>query len=294
MAMDDQEKMQRLLRLILLLAGKRRYKMPELQSRTGLTARSIYRYLNTLESVGLSVERGNGYRLEEACGPNKNLSQLFHFSEEEAYVLCQVLEQVGGATKVKEKLLRKFHALYDMHALLAIQTPTLAILNALRLGIQEKKQVLLCSYRSSHSYTIADRLVEPFAFQADYESVWCYDTGDYTCKQFRISRIGAANLLDAAWQQERDHRKKFTDAFRMSAEAPIATVALVLDLHAFNLLQEEFPLCVPHVAEQEDGYHLQVPVANYHGVGRFVLGLPAAIRVVGPEDFVVWLKKMRS
>lgn len=83
----DQPKIQRLLRLLMLLTGTRRYALAELQERFQMSERTIYRYLDTIEEAGFVVDRKDGtYRLSTETPPTKSLSNLLHFSEEEAYI----------------------------------------------------------------------------------------------------------------------------------------------------------------------------------------------------------------
>ncbi len=49
-------------------------------------------------------------------------------------------------------------------------------------------------------------------------------------------------LLPAGWMHEEKHPAHFTDAFRMSAPEPVDRVTASLNLKAYNLLREEFPL----------------------------------------------------
>ncbi|HUN02407.1 MAG TPA: hypothetical protein PLS00_06090, partial [Niabella sp.] len=83
----------------------------------------------------------------------------------------------------------------------------------------------------------------------------------------------------------------FTDAFGMSAEAPAATVKLQLNLKACNLLQEEHPQAKQYITANGKDYTLNIPVADYHGIGRFVLGLPGDVQVITPVAFKRFLEK---
>ncbi|MGV3768266.1 MAG: helix-turn-helix transcriptional regulator [Chitinophagaceae bacterium] len=290
--MNDQEKFSRMLRLLLLLCGSRKYTMLELSDRLGTSDRTIFRYLNTFESAGLVINRDNGYHLLTEKDPGKSLSRVFHFSEEEAYILCQALEQIEGGTAIQQKLFQKLHTLYDFKALVNSDSDhSLKNIASLREAIKEKKQVLLKKYRSSNSETISDRLVEPFQFLTDYVAVWCYDPDEGANKQFRISRIMEVEVLEHKWKHECRHAVPFTDIFRMSAEKPIAEVHISMSLKAYNLLIEEYPLAKDHISVDSGKYQLTIPVANFNGITRFVLGLPGEIEVLSPENFKKHLKK---
>lgn len=293
--MSDQAKIQRLLRLILLLSGNKIYSIKEISDRMGLDKRSIYRYLNTLEIAGLVLIRKNGYKLFQNNPHTKAINKLFHFSGEEAYLLYQLLTEARGGNSTREKLMRKLHSLYDFKILASLVGKNeLDHINNLKTAIENRKQVMLKGYRSSNSKTIQDRKVEAFEFLPEYEGVWCFDLTDKTNKQFLISRIQEIEVLDRSWYYEHLHKIPFTDAFGMSADSPICSVKLRLTLKAYNLLLEEHPQAQKHLIYEGKDYLLNIPVANFPGIGRFVLGLPGEVEVIENEDFIKFLKNQQK
>jgi hypothetical protein len=196
------------------------------------------------------------------------LQKLLHFSEEEAYILYKTLSLIEGTSPIKERLVCKLNTLYDFRALSQLQDKSsLEIIRKLSEGIQHKKQVLLNAYRSSNSDSIHDHTVEAFEFLPDYTAIWCYDKDGEFCKQFKISRIKDVELLPAIWQHEPQHKVPFSDAFHMSAEAPVANVKAHLSLKAYNLLTEEFPLAEAYVQPLNGKYMLDIPVADCKPLG---------------------------
>ncbi len=291
--MTDQEKISRTLRLLLMLAGNRKYTRAQIAERIGVEERTVYRYLNTFENAGFVVEQKEGaYSLLTNNDPAKTLGKLFHFSEEEAYILYQALDQVKISNTLKERLVHKLHALYDFKVLAAIGSDkSIENIGLLKEAMNSKKEVLLKAYRSSNSRTIADRQVEPFGFLPDYEAVWCYDLKQKQNKVFRISRIHSVTILPDSWRYESFHAMPFSDAFRMSAPEPIATVTAVLSLKGWNLLREEYPLAAQYVQPKDGTYLLQISVADFGGIGRFILGLASDVHVLGPEAFKEFLRE---
>jgi hypothetical protein len=75
----------------------------------------------------------------------------------------------------------------------------------------------------------------------------------------------------------------------MSASESLATVEAELSLKAANLLREEYPLAERYLSDlgvsETLRYLLKIPVADYHGIGRFVLGLPGEVNVLGSYEF---------
>lgn len=288
--------MQRLLRLLMLLSGKRKYTLQELSRRFEFSERTVYRYLDTIESSGFVLDRSGGaYRLAENTTTSKALEHLFHFTDEEAWMLYQLLDELKGDSTVKNRLVRKLHALYDFKALALLKGKNEDyIISKLSEAISSRKRVVLYEYRSSHSNRIADRRVEAFGFLPDYSAVWCFDAKDNCRKQFRISRIRDVEVLNEPWSAGQDHEPPFTDAFRMAANKPVARVEIRFNLKAFNLIIEEFPLANDYIRLEEGVYKMNIPVADFHGIGRFVLGLPGDIEVVSPPEFEDFLREKRK
>lgn len=292
----DQQKMQRLLRLLMMLTGKRWYSLHEIMDILESSERTVYRYLETFESAGFVLEKNRGsYRLQRSSTSTRSLQNLMHFSEEEVLILYDTLAFIEGTSAVKEQLIRKLNVLYDYKALEKLQqSDDLMKIQILSDAIRNKKQVKLKSYRSSNTDKITDRKVEPFDYLPDYRSVWCYEYESKSCKQFKLSRIDEIELINRDWENELLHKVHFTDAFRISSVKPIDNVEAKLSLKAYNLLLEEFPLCRNHINEEDGHYRLKIPVAGYQGIGRFVMGLPGEIEVLGTKGFKEFLKEERK
>lgn len=287
----DETRAKRILRLLMMLSGTRRYSMQDLEERFRMSARNLRRDLELIESCGYLLDREGGYRLQTDESANRKLKNLLHFSEEEVVILYETLSLIEGDSPIKERLIRKLNTFYDLKVLEQLkQKDDLAKVRTIRSSMEQKKQVTLKAYRSSHSRSIEDRNVEVFDFQPDYRGIWCYDLQSHTCKQFKIARMQSVELLSWQWRYEERHQKPFTDIFRVSAATPMATIELMLSLMAYNLLIEEYPAAFSHIKKKEEGYYLKTTVANYDGVGRFVLGLIGEIEIISPAKFKKYLK----
>ena len=277
----------------MLLSGNRRYTLEELVERFEQSDRTIYRHLEAIENAGFVLNRTGGtYQLQTDNHSVKSLQKLLHFSEEEAYVLYKTIALLEGASPLKNRLAGKLNSLYDFRALSLLPGKnTHEAVSKLGQAIRENKQVLLRAYRSGNSDNITDRTVEPFDFLSDYSGVWCYDTESNSSKHFKIARIEEVAILATPAIHHAQHSIPFTDAFRMSSPALIATVEATLTLKAYNLLLEEYPLAETYVLVVNGHYHLRIPVADYNGIGRFALGLPGEMKVIGPLAFIDFLKE---
>lgn len=288
--------MEKLLRILMLLSGNRNYSRDEIAERFSISGRTVYRYLLTIENAGFVLNRRDGrYRLILDNPNGRSLNNLLHFSEEEAYLLYKTLAELKAGSPLRERLVKKLNVLYDFKALARLeQHQELERVHILGEAMNHKKQVVLRQYRSSNSGAIADRKVEPFRFMEDYKAVWCYDVEDKSNKQFKVARMKGVELLPLSWFHESEHSVPFTDAFRMAAAAPCATVVALLSLKAYNLIIEEYPLTEKYITKEKNQYRLEIPIADYPGIGRFVLGLPGEIEVLQPEGFKDFLREKRK
>ena len=288
----DHAKIDRALRLLLLLSGQRRYSCPELANKFEITERTVLRYLQSFRQCGFVVLCAEGrYHLQTNTPQFKSLQKLMHFSEDEACILYQTLAQIEGSSPVKERLLRKLHVLYDFQVLQKQDGDTLQLIAQLRDAMDARQQLVLKDYRSSNSGQVGDRLVEAFDFLPDYQGFWAYEPASQAVKQFRLQRLGSINANGSGWRHTENHRLPFCDAFGMAAPEAVDSISLRLSLKACNLLREEYPRAVEYLAEDGSAYCITLPVASYYGVGRFVMGLPGHVQVMGSEGFKKFLNE---
>lgn len=288
--------MEKSIQLLKLLASNRTYSTAEIMERFEISERSVYRYLNQIEDNGFVLERQNGrYRLAQNDSETVRLQKLFHFTEEEIFILHRSLSNFELSNTAVKNLVKKLHALYDFQTLTRLKKDgNIENIQKLARAITDKNCSLLLKYRSSNSETVSDRKVEAFEFSPDYEAIWCLDLEDKKVKQFRISRINEVEILKDKWQHASLHQVPFTDAFRMSAEGPITTIKAILSLKAYNLLREEFPAALPYLEKRTSQYYLEIPIADFHGIGRFVMGLPEDIEITESEEFKDFLREKQK
>lgn len=288
----DQPKLERLLRLMKLLTANTTYSVDQLAERLDMSRRTVYRYIDTFREAGFVIKKsGEHIRLDKESPHFRDISQLVHFTEEEAVILKSAIENIDDTNVLKQNLKRKLYSVYDNKTLAdtVVRGKTAPNIRRLVEAIEERKQAILNGYQSAHGGEIRDRRVEPFAFTTNYVHVWCYDLGDSACKLFKTSRIGSVTLSDAPWAHEAEHREGFIDVFRMNGENH-RRVQLELGMLAYNLLCEEFPLAERDVKPIGNGrWMLDTQVAGYAGVGRFVAGLLDDIRIVESPELEAYL-----
>lgn len=285
----EQPKVERTLRLMRLMSGNVYLTVEQLAKRLETSKRSIYRYIDTFKTCGFAVEKiGDSiYRLVSMPAGYRDLEKLVYFSEEEARVLTNLIENLDETNTLKSNLYRKLCAVCDTKSLQEYSGTSKNAANVQALGnaIREQKKVILKDYSSASSSTVRDRLVEPFEFTNNHIDVWCYDCEKNDVRLFKISRIGWVDILGEDWSNDEKHVKGYLDAFRMQGNTQ-THVKLALSLRAKNLLCEEFPLAIPDVKEENGKYYLDTMVSKMEGVGRFVIGLSAEVEIIdSPELF---------
>ena len=290
----DQPKIERVLRLMKMMTSGNRYTVEELAERLDTSYRSIYRYIDTFKEVGFVVHKEEGaiYRLGKESPYFKDISQLIHFTDEEAHIVNQLIGALDDTNMLKQNLRRKLSSVYNCTSLAnsIVKGKNAENVNHIIEAIEEHRQVILHDYSSSHTGSKRDRQVEPIAFTTNYVQIWCYDLSDGKTKLFNTARIGNVEVLDSEWQHEAEHRCGYIDIFRnMGFEQK--RVQLQLGVMAHNLLIEEYPLSERDLTQVDDTHWLlNTMVCNYAGIGRFVMGLIDDIEIIDSPEFVGFLR----
>lgn len=290
----DQPKLERLLRLMKMLTANNAYTVDDLSDRLDMSVRTVYRYIDTFREAGFVIKKnGEHIHIDQSSPYFKDISQLVHFTEEEAYILKSAIENIDENNLLKQNLKKKLYTVYDYKILAEtiVKGKNAENINRLVESIETQKQVVLKDYSSAHGSDIRDRRVEPFAFTTNYVQVWCYDTEDDTNKLFKTSRIGEVVLQTDNWANKKQHQVGLIDVFRMNSDKKLY-IKLKLGLRAANLLMEEYPLAAQYISKVSNTEWLfATEVCCYEGVGRFVLGLWDDVEIVESPDFEKFIKE---
>ena len=286
--------------MMMLTANK--YTIEQLSNKLDMSPRTIYRYIDTFRNAGFLIKKNSDgrFRLDRESKYFKEISELVHFTEEEAYILKNAIESIDENNILKQNLKSKLYSVYNykMIADCVVKGSNAKNVNSLVDAIELRQQVILKDYTSANSKTTTDRLVEPIGFTTNYIQLWAYEISSGETKTFKVSRIGGVEILEKEWEYESQHKKGYIDIFRMHGFNKF-NVKLKLGVKAASLLKEEFPLAEKHLVEHTDNndsryYILDLDVCSYEGVGRFVLGLLDDIEVIGSEEFKIFLKQRIS
>lgn len=291
----DQPKIERVLRLMKMMTGNVNYTVEDLAERLETSPRSIYRYIETFKDAGFVVQKIDGgvYRLGKESKYFKSISQLIHFTDEEAHIVNQLIEALDDTNMLKQNLRKKLTSVYNCTSMAnsIVKGKNAININHIIEAIEGKRQVVLKNYASSHTGIIRDRLVEPFGFTTNYIQIWCYEPESGMNKLFNTARVGSVEVLHQEWQHTTEHREGYIDVFRMMGFEQ-KRVQLKVGVMARNLITEEYPLSERDMTQLDDNHWLlDTQVCNYIGISRFVLGLMSDIEIVDSPEFEQYVLK---
>ena len=291
----DQPKIERVLRLMKMMTGNVNDTVEDLAERLETSPRSIYRYIETFKDAGFVVQKIDGgvYRLGKESKYFKSISQLIHFTDEEAHIVNQLIEALDDTNMLKQNLRKKLTSVYNCTSMAnsIVKGKNAININHIIEAIEGKRQVVLKNYASSHTGIIRDRLVEPFGFTTNYIQIWCYEPESGMNKLFNTARVGSVEVLQQEWQHTTEHREGYIDIFRMMGFEQ-KRVQLKVGVMARNLMTEEYPLSERDMTQIDDNHWLlDTQVCNYIGISRFVLGLMSDIEIVDSPEFEQYILK---
>ena len=283
----DQPKLERLLRVMKMLTANNSLTVDEIADQLSISPRSVYRYIDTFREAGFVIKKKNNcIKLDKSSPYFKDISDLLHFSPEEAYILKEAIESIDENNVLKQNLKKKLYTVYNYNILAETIVNGKNGRNVERLvdAIESRRPVILRNYSSAHGNDIRDRCVEAFAFTTNYVQVWCYCPEENCNKLFKVSRIGSVDIQPGYWKHTRKHKTGKIDIFRMNSSETFH-ITLKLGLRAMNLLVEEFPLAAPQLRKLPGNQGLlDTDVCSPEGVGRFVMGLPEDIEIINSPE----------
>ncbi|WP_319482095.1 WYL domain-containing protein [uncultured Draconibacterium sp.] len=292
--MPHNNKSFRLLRMILFLSGSYPKTKEECMDFLEINKSAFYEYRNELQTIGFNMLQKEGrFWIETKSEASNLLSNMLHFTEEEAYVLSKSIDAIEGHSISVQKLKQKLVAFLNREKVIDayLKKEKSAIALSLNQAKKGRRQVLLVDYSSGNSQTVRNRRVEPFEFKEDFNLLWAFDTELKKNRQFKICRIGDIVTTPFDWEFERLHRSMPVDVFRNTGELN-KQVEFTMNLRARNLLTEEYPLAGKNIAEKPNNKFLfKAPVAKYEGPARFVLGIAEDISLIGDGGFLKFVKE---
>ena len=290
----DQTKITKLLRLMKLLTGNVSRTIDQLAAEMGITSRTIYRYIDTIREAGFVVNKlyGNVYAMGKVGRGLSDFNKLIYFTEEEAYIVAKMINGIDNNNILKRDLQRKLASVYDSTSIANyVDNPANAAnVEALAEAIKRRKQVILKQYESAHSDEAKDRLVEPIEFTANMIDVWAYDVDKGENRMFKVMRIHSVEETGIDWAFKSKHKVLKPDVFRMTGTLSVPII-LQLNTRAKSLLVEEFPLAEKDLKRDGNKWLIKTTIHSMEGIGRFVLGLAADIKILEGDVLREYIQK---
>lgn len=277
----------KVVRLIEMLKADERRSIDELAALFEVSTRMVYNMIDEVRQRGYKVKSNKGVpRLSMFVDSVVGADEVY-LSAGEADLLLYLIHHLSAANPQRQSLTSRLgkdvkqllqpyfcHVDEDLHKVSCIAE-----------AMRTKRQLLIKGYRSGHSGTVADRLVEPVEWSANYRHLHAYDVDKRAMRTFVVSRMDGAEVTGRVQQFQRDHLVPEIDCFWMSGEP--SWVTLRMSLLALNLLHEEYPLSRQYeVRDSGDAsmpYEVTLEVRSPLGLSRFVKGLPEHVAIVAGD-----------
>ena len=291
--MTEQAKIYRVLKLISILKQRAR-SVEDLAEIFEVNKRTVYRYLNLLESLGFILDKD--FHDNYFIADYENDSAGIQFDPEEAGFLKSLVETGAHGSPFKESILKKLYLNSEIKGLSEdmLQARTAHIIRKLSQCLEHENQAALLKYHSASSGNVRDRRVEVISFSNDYENVFVFDTEDQKTKNFKIERIGDVMEMDQPVKFKEQHGEMRRDIFGMTGDESLP-VKIRLSFRAYLLLREEHPESINFISEDDaeiKSYILDIQVTSFAGVSRFVLGLIDQVEVLASDSFKTYLNNL--
>lgn len=307
MAVDTTKRFDRIVSIYIQLQSKRVVKAQELADRFGVSLRTIYRDIRSLEQAGVPIfgEAGNGYSIVEGY----RLPPVL-FTKEEALSFVGAQKLMG---KFMDRKLQEHYdaALYKIKAVLrmtekeslsAIESNIVMAktgydlfngnvphaLSHLLESIAQRRQVDLL-YKGIKDETPKPRTIEPAGLFHEmnfwYVYAYCHTRKDY--RQFRADRIVQLQLLDTPFEREHPPLDEFmAKRERAHGDLPKITARIRVDNgHAAHMKWDR--RFWGFVSEQDHGTYTDMvfETADFHeGFPRWLLMYGDGVQILEPDS----------
>ena len=275
--MLNQHKILRVLKLISYLEQSPSKSIGYLSQTLETTDRTIYRYFDLLRECGFDLQRDEHnrfYIIDER-------SNGVRFSQEEAQLLKELVLKYSNQNKLKDSLLTKFYlgSEIQMVASHLVNAKNGKVIERLALSMGNKEQVVLRKYQSINTEKISDRLVEPFGFTDNYQTVMAFEIDSEKNKTFNIDRIAYVDFTRKPFKNSIKFQNQVPDVFGFSYSGKTYSIDLELGLKDGLLLKDQYPDTTPfiHYNRRKNLYQLKVQVNDMKPIDRFMRGLEVDI-----------------
>ncbi|PWJ43863.1 helix-turn-helix transcriptional regulator [Sediminitomix flava] len=285
----DKKQIFRIIRMIQDLS-RSEYTRKELEKRYGVGKTQIHNdfltiekllYPECIQSRTMSGSRAFLYSIDDKYKLNIN---TFLSREEEKVLLSAVhqLEQEEVYHSIKRKLKQFSTQIWTQI------TTDLDKENKIAFAVTKGYCISLRDYEAPSTNTIEDYEIEPIKLFDGGRRLYAYDLKSKQLLDFKLTRAGAVEITKQEIKHQHLYQDRFHDAFGWSCEiGKEIPIQFEMDRLAGRMIQENYPDVKITSIHRIDGvfiYQYKGKVANYKGVGRFVLSLPSHIRNIQPQS----------
>lgn len=282
----EQQKILRVFKLINLLRGNIGKPVHKLAESLQTDPRTIYRYFKLLEALGFEIEKKHSkFRIVDRV-ENPTEYAYGTFSEEEIHFMNELVNKSSHKNLLKDSILQKINIRSDFRqSVNQLFNANLGIfVDLISRAIKEHNQVILSDYYSLSSDSVSDRLVEPVAFNNNFDSIYALEVESKEMKMFKIERIGEVLLTSKPFKFQTLHQPLEQGLFGFTGKNQFS-VHLKLSKKAYQLMMEEFPDAKPFTyTKNRNQYFFEGKIPQLPGLARFILGLPGEIKVLEGEE----------
>lgn len=310
--MDIQKRFDRILSVYFHLQSKKAIKVQELADIYGVSVRTIYRDLGTLERIGIPLyaEPGSGYALI----PDFHIPPTL-FSKEEAlsFVAAEKLMQKYydkdlsrhfSEALLKMKSVLRYTDKEDIDILenqiLTINKSSLfnekipSALSDILKSITQKKQILIAYKKPSQEY-IEERLLEPIGLFHEndfwYIMAYCHLRQDY--RQFRLDRFQKIHLKSTPFKKSHPDLNAFLDNKKIVKKQKIV---LEIDKEVAKYLEwsRVYHGFVSEVVK-ESTVEMTFELSDFNqGFARWYLLFADSAQILEPKELIIRVRELLS
>jgi predicted DNA-binding transcriptional regulator YafY len=289
----EQQKILRVFKLINLLRSNIGKPVHKLAESLETDPRTIYRYFKLLEALGFEIEKKHSkFRIVDRV-ENPNDYAFGTFNEEEIQFMNDLVSKSSKKNLLKDSILQKINIRSDFRqSVNQLFNANLGIyVDLIAQAIKDQNQVILRDYYSLSSDSVSDRLVEPVAFNTNFDSIYALEVESKEMKMFKIERIGEILLTSRPFKYQSFHKPLEQGLFGFSGKNQFP-VHLKLSKKAYQLMMEEYPDAKPFTyTKNRNQYFFEGKIPQLPGLARFILGLPGEIKVLEGEELKVYLRE---
>lgn len=277
----------RVIRIFQLIRLMSEYPPKTIEKLAGIievSPKTVYKDCQIIETLGYELEKDsqNRYVIRHTS------RSTYQLSEEEKKIILGVIKKSGMSTADITRITQKLKSaiIPDIQSLAIMKQ-----LNMIRLLAESagrRMPLWIKNYQStSPDSSPRDRHVLPLFFDENRLSLTAFDLDKKLPRIFKVSRMDDVVVSEQNVAEVMPEHIPLVDIFGLAGELE-HVIEIIMTWRAASILTEEFIHASSGIeasGEPDFPYRFTTKVCGFEGVGRFVLGLPAEIKVLGNEGF---------